>query len=41
MRTCRFADMAPTEDGPQPTHFREEFCATGPSNYHHGKQAAG
>ncbi|MAE91645.1 DUF2849 domain-containing protein [Salipiger bermudensis] len=35
------ADMAPTEDGPQPTHFREEFRATGPSNYHHGKQAAG
>ncbi|MCA1285705.1 DUF2849 domain-containing protein [Salipiger bermudensis] len=35
------ADMAPTEDGPQPTHFREEFRATGPSNYHHGKQVAG
>ncbi|MBY6005649.1 DUF2849 domain-containing protein [Salipiger bermudensis] len=35
------ADMAPTEAGPQPTHFREEFRATGPSNYHHGKQAAG
>ncbi|EAU44836.1 DUF2849 domain-containing protein [Salipiger bermudensis] len=35
------ADMAPTEDGPQPKHFREEFRATGPSNYHHGKQAAG
>ena len=35
------ADMAPSEDGPQPTHFREEFRATGPSNYHHGKQAAG
>ncbi|WP_370049436.1 MULTISPECIES: DUF2849 domain-containing protein [Salipiger] len=35
------ADMAPTEDGPQPTHFREEFRATGPSNYHHGKQAVG
>lgn len=27
------------EDGtPQTTHFREEFRATGPSNYAHGKQ---
>ncbi|MEL6609273.1 MAG: DUF2849 domain-containing protein [Pseudomonadota bacterium] len=24
----------------QPTHFREEFRRTGPSNYAHGKQAA-
>ena len=28
-----------TADGPQPTHFREEFRRTGPSNYNHGKQA--
>ncbi|MEO0936936.1 MAG: DUF2849 domain-containing protein [Pseudomonadota bacterium] len=27
-----------TPDG-QPTHFREDFRATGPSNYNHGKQA--
>lgn len=28
------------EDGiPHPTHFREDFRATGPSNYAHGKQA--
>jgi hypothetical protein len=27
------------EDGvPHPTHFREDFRATGPSNYAHGKQ---
>ncbi|MGC8202816.1 DUF2849 domain-containing protein [Aliiroseovarius sp. PTFE2010] len=32
-------DAAPGEDGPEPTHFREEFRATGPSNYFHGKQA--
>lgn len=25
-------------DKPQPAHFREDFRATGPSNYHHGKQ---
>ncbi|MFK7834833.1 MAG: DUF2849 domain-containing protein [Sulfitobacter sp.] len=24
---------------PRPVHFREDFRATGPSNYHHGKQA--
>ena len=27
-----------TADG-RPTHFREDFRATGPSNYAHGKQA--
>ena len=32
------ADVALTDDGPQPTHFREDFRATGPSNYAHGKQ---
>ncbi|SFU13296.1 DUF2849 domain-containing protein [Sedimentitalea nanhaiensis] len=32
------ADVQPTRDGPQPTHFREEFRRTGPSNYFHGKQ---
>lgn len=33
------ADMAQGDDGPRPTHFREEFRRTGPSNYAHGKQA--
>lgn len=33
------ADMTPGRDGPQPTHFREEFRRTGPSNHNHGKQA--
>ncbi len=32
------ADMEPTENGPRPTHFREEFRAKGPSNHVHGKQ---
>lgn len=34
------ADASPSTTGPQPTHFREEFRRTGPSNYFHGKQAA-
>ena len=33
------ADVKATEDGPAPTHFREEFRTRGPSNYAHGKQA--
>ena len=33
------ADVAPGATGPQPTHFREDFRRTGPSNYFHGKQA--
>ncbi|KMK66877.1 DUF2849 domain-containing protein [Puniceibacterium sp. IMCC21224] len=33
------ADVSADASGPQPTHFREEFRRTGPSNYHHGKQA--
>ncbi len=34
------ADAATGPDGrPAPTHFREEFRRTGPSNYFHGKQA--
>ena len=33
------ADVALGPNGPEPTHFREDFRATGPSNYHHGKQA--
>jgi hypothetical protein len=33
------AEMTPTERGPAPRHFREEFRRTGPSNYFHGKQA--
>lgn len=32
------ADVKLTENGPVPTHFREEFRAKGPSNYAHGKQ---
>ncbi|MEO0402876.1 MAG: DUF2849 domain-containing protein [Pseudomonadota bacterium] len=32
------ADVAVTGDVPAPTHFRETFRATGPSNYAHGKQ---
>lgn len=32
------ADVANGPDGPVPTHFREEFRRTGPSNYAHGKQ---
>ncbi|WP_204113987.1 DUF2849 domain-containing protein [Shimia biformata] len=34
------ADAVAGPDGrPAPTHFREEFRRTGPSNYFHGKQA--
>ncbi|CUH80395.1 DUF2849 domain-containing protein [Tropicibacter naphthalenivorans] len=33
------ADMDATQDGPEPTHFREAFRRKGPSNYAHGKQA--
>ncbi|MEQ9693567.1 DUF2849 domain-containing protein [Shimia sp. SDUM112013] len=33
------ADAKEGETGPEPTHFREEFRRTGPSNYFHGKQA--
>lgn len=32
------ADVSPGQNGPEPTHFREDFRATGPSNYAHGKQ---
>jgi hypothetical protein len=32
------ADIRLTDDGPEPTHFREEFRTRGPSNYAHGKQ---
>ncbi|MEM7318245.1 MAG: DUF2849 domain-containing protein [Pseudomonadota bacterium] len=32
------ADAIEGPDGPEPTHFREEFRRTGPSNYLHGKQ---
>ena len=32
------ADVAVEEGKPVPTHFRETFRATGPSNYAHGKQ---
>lgn len=31
-------DVKLGEHGPEPTHFREEFRRTGPSNYFHGKQ---
>jgi hypothetical protein len=33
------ADAKPGANGPEPTHFREEFRTRGPSNYNHGKQA--
>jgi hypothetical protein len=33
------ADARMGPNGPEPTHFREEFRARGPSNYFHGKQA--
>ena len=33
------ADARPGPQGPEPTHFREEFRTRGPSNYNHGKQA--
>lgn len=33
------ADVKLEAGVPQPTHFREEFRRTGPSNYFHGKQA--
>jgi hypothetical protein len=32
-------DAVAGENGPEPTHFREEFRRTGPSNHNHGKQA--
>lgn len=32
------ADVTLGKNGPEPAHFREAFRATGPSNYHHGKQ---
>ena len=32
------ADAVPGANGPEPTHFREAFRRTGPSNYVHGKQ---
>lgn len=34
------AEVALDDAGPRPTHFREDFRATGPSNYNHGKQAS-
>ena len=33
------ADARAGPKGPEPVHFRESFRASGPSNYHHGKQA--
>ena len=32
-------DAVSGENGPEPTHFREDFRRTGPSNHNHGKQA--
>lgn len=32
-------DAREGENGPEPTHFREDFRRTGPSNHFHGKQA--
>ena len=34
------ADVDATDGTPKPTHFREDFRATGPSIYAHGKQEA-
>ncbi|GIT92528.1 hypothetical protein JANAI62_29860 [Jannaschia pagri] len=31
------ADVTLGPDGPQPSHFREAFRASGPTNYPHGK----
>ncbi len=33
------ADVTAGTNGPEPTHFREDFRRSGPSNYRHGKQA--
>ncbi len=33
------ADVDTSDGQPSPTHFRETFRATGPSNYFHGKQS--
>ncbi len=33
------ANVTAADGAPAPTHFREEFRRTGPSNYFHGKQA--
>lgn len=33
------AEARPGPNGPEPTHFREDFRRRGPSNYPHGKQA--
>ncbi len=33
------ADVTKGPNGPEPTHFREDFRRSGPSNYFHGKQA--
>lgn len=32
------SDIKDGPNGPEPTHFREEFRRKGPSNYRHGKQ---
>ena len=32
------ADAVAGANGPEPTHFREDFRTRGPSNYAHGKQ---
>ncbi|KPD12474.1 DUF2849 domain-containing protein [Phaeobacter sp. 11ANDIMAR09] len=34
------ADAQAGPNGPEPTHFREDFRRKGPSNYSHGKQEA-
>lgn len=33
------AEVRRGPNGPEPTHFREDFRRRGPSNYFHGKQA--
>lgn len=32
------AEVKLVNNHPHPVHFKEDFRATGPSNYHHGKQ---
>ncbi|WP_297778298.1 DUF2849 domain-containing protein [uncultured Roseovarius sp.] len=35
------AEVNPGQNGPEPTHFREDFRRKGPSNLFHGKQSEG
>lgn len=37
---CYLAEVSPTPQGPEPTHFREEFRRRGPSPQARGQSAA-